>query len=95
MSLGVCLAVASNYFAFRPVLPNSTISPKESAFVAAAIGSFYCLAGMSAILYPGTDWSDPDRPSDGAQKVLFPSVIAILWVGYFLEANRIGKAKTA
>jgi hypothetical protein len=96
MSLGVCLATASLYFAFRPSLPNNTISSKESAFVAAAIGSFYCLAGLSAILYPGTHWYDPDQPANEAQKPLFSGIIAAMWLGYWLEARRIdGKGKVA
>ena len=95
MSLGVCLATASLYFAFRPSLPKSTISPKESVFVAAVIGSFYCLAGLSAILYPGTDWYDPGLESSSIQKVLFPATIGMMWIGYFLEVSRLDKTKTA
>ena len=93
MSLGVCLAVASIYFTFRPSLPNNTISPKESVFAAAMIGSFYCFAGCTAILYPGTDWHDPEYPNQRAQMVLFPGVVAMMWVGYLLEVRRIGSGK--
>ena len=93
MSLGVCLAVASTYFAFRPSLSNSPISAKESAFAAAAIGSFYCLAGLSAILYPLADWSDPEYAHGGEQRVVFAGIPVMMWIGYALEVNRIGKAK--
>jgi hypothetical protein len=89
MSLSVCLAAASTYFAFRPCLPRNTISAKESAFVAAAIGSFYCFAGLTAILYPGTHWCDPQFPHDEAQKYIFPMLIGLMWSAYVLEARRI------
>ena len=65
--------------------------------MAAAIGSFYCLAGLSAILYPGTHWYDPDQKPLDAQKQLFSGIIALMWVGFGLEAWRIdgGKGKVA
>ena len=69
------------------------MSVKESAFAAAAIGSFYCIAGLSAILYPGTDWTDPDWPNAHPQRFLFPSMIALVWAGYWLEVRRIGSGK--
>lgn len=97
MSLGVCLAAASIYFTFRPSLPNSTIAPSESLLAAAVIGSFYCFAGCMAILFPGTAWCDPEYPNGNAQAYIFPGIIAVIWVGYLLEARRIsgGKGKVA
>ena len=95
LSLAIMTAVMSLYFAFRTALPNSTISPKESAFIAAAIGSYYPVSGLTSILYPGADWSDPEYPHGGAQKYLFSGFTGVLWLGYLLEANRLGKAKTA
>ena len=66
-------------------------------FYAALIGSFYCTAGLSSILYPGADWNDPGDTDHlaaaGLQKMLFPATIAIVWVGYFLEVRRLGKGK--
>ena len=87
------MATASLYFAFRPCFPQNTISAKESAFAAAAIGSFYCFAGLTAILYPGTEWFDPEYPNAEAQKYIFSVVVGLMWVGYFLEARRIEASK--
>lgn len=70
-------------------MPHNTISPKESAFAAAVIGSFYCFAGLTAILYPGTKWCDPEYPNNGEQKYVFSAIVALMWVAYFLEARRI------
>ena len=92
MSLSICLGAASLYFAFRTSLPQNTMSAKESAFAAAAIGSFYCFAGITAIFYPGTHWCDPQFPHDEAQKFIFPTVVGMMWVAYFLEMRRIEAA---
>ena len=73
MSLGVLLCLASTYFAFRPAF--SKLSPgeaKHSVLCAAAIGSMYCTAGVSAILYPGTNWFDPEYEMKGmTQREIF------------------------
>ncbi|KAK0285222.1 hypothetical protein LTR35_005424 [Friedmanniomyces endolithicus] len=98
MTLGVFLSAMSLYFAYRRTSAKSG-SPggaaKESMFYSALIGSFYCAAGMTAILYPGTDWKDPDITVGGAQPALFSGVVVAMWVGYALEVNRLGKAKAA
>ena len=93
MSLGVLLASASLYFAYRPCMSGAIMQARDSLFYAAVIGSFYCTAGLSAILYPGTDWKDPDIEIGGGQPVLFSGVVAAMWVGYALETSRLGSGK--
>ena len=93
MTLGVMLSSMSLYFAFRPSFPGFSILAKESYWYSALIGSFYCAAGLSAILYPGTDWKDPGIEVGGAQKFLFSGVVAAMWVGYGLEVARMGQRK--
>lgn len=95
MSLGVLLASMSLYFAFRPAFSSAKLDARDSLLYAATIGSFYCTAGLSAILYPGTDWKDPGIDVGGAQPFLFSGVVAAMWVGYGLEVARLGKAKAA
>lgn len=56
MTLGALLASTSLFFLFRPAV--SVTRQKENALYAAVIGSFYCAAGLSAILYPGTAWQE-------------------------------------
>lgn len=56
MTLGLCLASSSLYYLFRPAA--TVAQAKDNLFTAALIGSFYCGAGMSAILYPGTAWQE-------------------------------------
>lgn len=96
MSLGILLALTSTYFAFRPAF--SQLSPAEvrhSILTAAVVGSFYCVAGLSAIFYPGTHWFDPEYEMKGmTQREIFGAQVVIIWVAYYLEISRIGKAKS-
>jgi len=59
------------------------------------IGSFYCVAGLSAIFYPGTDWFDPEHKPSGSinQGHLFSGQVVLMWVGWWLENRRLGRAK--
>lgn len=56
MSLGALLAAASMYYLLRPT--SSIAQAKDNVFTSTLIGSFYCTAGISAILYPGTAWQE-------------------------------------
>lgn len=94
MTLGILLSAMSLYFAYRPLgAKRSAAETKESMFYSALIGSFYCVAGLSAILYPGTNWKDPGIEAGGGQPELFSGVVAMMWIGYALEVRRLGKAK--
>jgi hypothetical protein len=97
MTLGVLLALTSTYFAFRPAF--SLLSPSEakhSILTAAVVGSLYCVAGISAIFYPGTHWFDPEYEMKGmTQREIFGAQVVVIWVAYYLEISRIGKAKSA
>jgi len=53
MTLGVMLCATSLYLAYRPT--SSIAAAKDSIFLAAAVGSWYCAAGLTAITYPGKD----------------------------------------
>jgi hypothetical protein len=91
MTLGALLTSVSLYFAYLPAFRKGKIDPKDSTFYAAVVGSLYCLAGMSAILYPGTDWKDPEIEFGGQQKYAFALQVVLVWAGYWMEALRLGK----
>lgn len=76
MSLGVLLALASTYYAFRPAFSSLTArEARDSVLSAALIGSMYCSAGISAIFYPGTHWFDPEFEMKGmTQREIFVAV---------------------
>jgi hypothetical protein len=97
MSLGVLLALTSTYFAFRPAFSRLTPGEaKHSVFNAALIGSMYCVAGISAIFYPGTHWFDPEYEMKGpTQREIFSVQVVVMWVAYYLEVSRIDKTKSA
>lgn len=56
MTLGVLLASSSLYYLFRPAETNE--QRIDNVFTSTLIGSFYCFAGMCAILYPETAWQE-------------------------------------
>jgi len=93
MSLGVLLAATSSYFLFRRA-PNLAAF-KDNTFNAALIGTFYCGSGLSAILYPGTAWQDPEFRGAGEQRYIFAAICAMMWIGYGLERRRLGLIKKA
>ena len=93
MSLGVCLATASIYFAVRK--HSDFAAAKESLLASAMIGNFYCLAGLSAILYPGTAWVDPEFEPMPRQYWIFGGIVIVQWMGYFWEISRLSHAKLA
>ena len=98
MSLGVLLGLSSTYLAFRPVIsrvPLSLAEKKHSVLMAAVVGSFYCAAGLSAILYPGSDWFDEEHRREMTQKPIFTLDVIVMWVAYAVEIRRLGKGKVA
>jgi hypothetical protein len=95
-SLFACLSYAPLSLAFRPAF--SVLSPaemKHSILTAAVVGSLYCVAGISAIFYPGTHWFDPEYEMKGmTQREIFLGQLVVVWAAYYLEISRIGKAKS-
>ena len=77
MSMGLCLGLLTLYYTWRP-----TRAPKDSLFTAALLGSLFWITGMSAILYPGTMWTDPEFGEDASQRVPFAVLAVLPWVGY-------------
>ncbi|QIW96041.1 hypothetical protein AMS68_001559 [Peltaster fructicola] len=95
MSLGILLALLSTYLVFKPA--TTVAEKRQYVWLAAVVGSFYCLAGLSAILYPGTDWADPEFevPVRGGQGWGFAIEVLLVWVGYAVDMRALAKLKTA
>lgn len=96
MSLSVLLASTTLYLLFRRPASWSLAQQVDDLFLAGWVGSFYLLAGLSAILYPGTAWSDPEfrkarDVDEPAQFWVFGGALVVLWVGWALERRRMGK----
>lgn len=95
MSLGVMLGAACLYFLWRSK-PKSGVArdlEKDDLLSAALIGSMYTAAGLSAIWYPGTAWTDPEFIARGdpvrPNMWLFMGVLGTVWVGFGLEMARL------
>jgi len=88
--MGLCLGLATAYYTWR-----SAASAKDSLWTAALFGSLYWVTGMSAILYPGTKWTDPEFGTGAPQRKIFLAHLALVWVGYGLEMRRLSAQKTA
>lgn len=93
MNLGVLLSLASAFFLFRS--QSTAAANKDDLRTAAIIGSLYCVAGVAAINYPGATWNDPPDPSGRPQLFLFPGLVAMNWIGYWLAVVGINKSKQA
>lgn len=94
MSMGLTLGLLTQYLVWRPVF-DRTVSPKDSAFLAAVTGSLYWVCGTSGILYPGTKWVDPEFEYDAAQPVIFTSHIIVVWLGYWATMTGLKALKMA
>ena len=89
MSLGLLLGLSAVYYAWRPLPSKRTAA--DSLFTAALLGSFYWVAGLSAILYPGSKGMDPEFGEGFPQAWLFVGELAVVWFGWWLEGE--GKEK--
>jgi hypothetical protein len=115
MSLSILLASTSLYLLHASPVSAllASTSSKASApvhhdlrlstlFLSAWIGSFYMLAALTAALYPGTAWTDPEfrqveAVDDTPQLYAFSSGLLMLWLGWGVERRRLmqGKGKVA
>ena len=105
MSLGLVLGLTTLYFAWRPALSSITFTKvmvKDSMFSAAVVGSLYWITGISAALYPGAKFLDPEFIGSGYDKKIlglpgqapvFIAHVVFCWVAYALEARRLGILK--
>lgn len=96
ITLSVLLGVATTFLTWRPYLVRTSDEvARESIHAAAFTGSIYWIAGMAAILYPGTMGLDPEFGGPGfPQAWIFVASAALGLGGAWLESRRQGKAMT-
>lgn len=87
MSMGFLLGGLTAYFTWRPT--RDRIAAKDSLNTAAIFGSLYWIAGLSAILYPGAKWQDPEFGDGAPQFYVFLAHLVIVCLGWWLENKRI------
>lgn len=92
MSVGALNAALVVYLLSRRA--NSPETKKSLVFVAAVVGSSTALAGLSAILYPGTAWTDPEFDTGALiapQAYVFVGHLMFTWAGYMLEMSKLNR----
>lgn len=57
------------------------------------VGSLYWITGLSAILYPGTKWVDPEFDEGAPQRNIFLVHFVVVWIGWWLEMRRLAKVR--
>jgi len=105
MSLGLVLGFTTLYFAWRPAFSSISFTKtmiKDSMFSAALVGSLYWITGVTAGLYPGAKFLDPEFIGSKydakvlglpGQAPVFVAHMVFCWIGYALEARRLGGMK--
>lgn len=89
MSMGLCLALATLYYTYRPVAEDAAA---DSILTATVFGSLYWITGLSAILYPGSNGMDPEFGEGFPQFPLFAGLLGLTWAGWWLETARLAGA---
>ncbi|KAK3304784.1 uncharacterized protein B0T15DRAFT_419157 [Chaetomium strumarium] len=99
ITLSVVLGLATLYYTWRPSLPLPFLLPpkqtrsvpaqreRDSLGVAVFTGTVYWLAGLAAILYPGTDGIDPEFGPAGSfpQRNVFGAFAGLAVLGWLVE----------
>ncbi|KAG2177033.1 hypothetical protein INT43_007687 [Umbelopsis isabellina] len=85
MSMGVCLSLATLYYTWRSA--SSNLAARDSLRTAAVFASIYWLTGLSAILYPGTSWVDPEFGEGHPQLFIFVPFLLFPTISYVIESN--------
>ena len=79
MSFALLLGILTVYYTWR-----ATPQPKDSLWTAAILASSYYVAGLSAILYPGSLAVDPEFGEGFPQFWPFLVMMVLPWFGYLL-----------
>ncbi len=79
MSMGLYIAIAMMYFTWKQ---------KPEPWIAALFSCAYWVSGLSAILYPGALFADPEFPAGPPQKYIFSGMIGITWLGCWLMREK-------
>lgn len=87
MSMGLCMAMATLYYAFRPAQTEAAAA--DSLWTAAIFGSVYWLTGLSAALYPGSKGIDPEFGEGFPQFWVFLGFVGLTWSGWWLETRSL------
>lgn len=104
MSLGLFVGIITFYVLFflLPSLASSntyppTRSPSSTKLQQVHLNwvlvlqNLMYISSLSGILYPGAGWTDPEFGDGKPQAYVFPWLVVVLWVGWWIERKRIGR----
>jgi hypothetical protein len=86
MSMGLALGLATLYYLWRPL---KTKAAGDNLNIVTIFASLYWVTQLSAILYPGTRFMDPEFGDGMIQLKICPVVFALTAIGYLFETRRI------
>lgn len=90
MSMGLALGAATLYYLWRPLKAEAA---KDNLHTVVIFASIYWITQLSAILYPGTMFADPEFGETFIQVYLFIGLSTLIGIGYIFEIRRIEGTK--
>lgn len=92
MSLGLFTGLITYYILFS-LLPRTTSPAQQSTHLSwiLVLQNLVYLSSLSGILYPGAGWTDPEFGEGKPQMYVFPVLVALTWVGWWMERKRIAR----
>lgn len=92
MSMGLFIGLITFYTLYA-IIPR-TASPKSQTthltWVLLLQNLIY-LSSLTGILYPGAAWEDPEFGNKSPQLYGFPILVALCWVGWYIETSRLAR----
>jgi hypothetical protein len=92
MSMGLALGMLTLYYLWRPLMVESA---KDNLNIVVTFASLYWVTQLSAILFPGTMFTDPEFGDAHPQIYICAVLFALIGVGYSSEKSRIAAEKMA
>jgi hypothetical protein len=86
MSMGLALGAATLYYLWRPLKIHAA---GDNLTIVTIFASLYWVTQLSAILYPGTRFMDPEFGDEILQVYLCAATFTLIGVGYMMESRRI------
>lgn len=92
MSMGLALGLATLYYLWRPLKASAARDNLNTVTIFAAL---YWVTQLSAILYPGTGFTDPEFGDTKIQLYLFATFSTLIGIGYVMESRKIAADEKA
>lgn len=90
MSLGLFTGLLTCYTLFY-LLPHTASTSLQQTHLnwILVLQNLVYMSSLSGILYPGAGWSDEEE-GGRPQLFVFPVLVVVTWVGWWMERGRLG-----